>query len=161
MYSDADRQAAHVREADTACRIGPTPASESYLTSRRSSRPHGTAGPQAIHPGYGFLSERSEFARAVTDAGLVFVGPSADVMDQMGRKDRAREIAVAAGVPVVPDHPVDSTDLADDEFPDPGQGRGRWRRQGHARRTQGRLISRRPSTPPAARRRAPSATTPC
>ena len=117
VYSDADRQAAHVREADTACRIGPTPASESYLSIDAVLAAARDSGAQAIHPGYGFLSERSEFARAVTDAGLVFVGPSADVMDQMGRKDRAREIAVAAGVPVVPDHPVDSTDLADDEFP--------------------------------------------
>src|SRR6187399_2040310 len=111
VYSDADRQAAHVREADTACRIGPTPASESYLSIEAILAAARDSGAQAIHPGYGFLSERSQFARAVTDAGLVFVGPSADVMDQMGRKDRAREIAVAAGVPVVPDHPVDSTDL--------------------------------------------------
>ncbi|HYJ08197.1 MAG TPA: biotin carboxylase N-terminal domain-containing protein [Polyangiaceae bacterium] len=117
VYSDADRQAAHVREADTACRIGPTPASESYLDIDAVLAAARDSGAQAIHPGYGFLSERSEFARAVTDAGLVFVGPSADVMDQMGRKDRAREIAVAAGVPVVPDHPVDSADLAEDEFP--------------------------------------------
>ena len=117
VYSDADRQAAHVREADTACRIGPTPASESYLNIEAILAAARDSGAQAIHPGYGFLSERAEFARAVTDAGLVFVGPSADVMDQMGRKDRAREIAVGAGVPVVPDHPVDSTDLAEDEFP--------------------------------------------
>ena len=117
VYSDADRQAAHVREADTACRIGPTPASESYLDIEAILAAARDSGAQAIHPGYGFLSERAEFARAVTDAGLVFVGPSADVMDQMGRKDRAREIAVAAGVPVVPDHPVDSTDLPEDEFP--------------------------------------------
>jgi acetyl-CoA/propionyl-CoA carboxylase, biotin carboxylase, biotin carboxyl carrier protein len=116
VYSDADRQAAHVREADTACRIGPTPASESYLSIDAILAAARDSGAQAIHPGYGFLSERAEFARAVADAGLVFVGPSGDVMDQMGRKDRAREIAVAAGVPVVPDHPVDAT-LADDEFP--------------------------------------------
>ena len=117
VYSDADRQAAHVREADTACHIGPTPASESYLNIEAILKAARDSGAQAVHPGYGFLSERSEFARAVTDAGLVFVGPTAEVMDQMGRKDRARDIAVAAGVPVVPDHPIDSTDLPEDEFP--------------------------------------------
>ena len=117
VYSDADRQAAHVREADTAVHIGPTPATESYLDIESILKAASESGAQAVHPGYGFLSERSAFARAVTDAGLVFVGPSAEVMDQMGRKDRAREIAVAAGVPVVPDHPVDSSDLPESEFP--------------------------------------------
>ncbi len=116
VYSDADRQAAHVREADTACRIGPTPASESYLDIEAILKAAHDSGAQAIHPGYGFLSERAEFARAVVDAGLVFVGPSADVMDQMGRKDRARTIAVAAGVPVVPDHAIDG-DIDGSEFP--------------------------------------------
>ncbi len=116
VYSDADRQAAHVREADTASRIGPTPASESYLDIDAILKAAADSGAQAIHPGYGFLSERSEFARAVAEAGLVFVGPSADVMDQMGRKDRARDIAVAAGVPVVPSHPIDA-DIAESEFP--------------------------------------------
>ncbi len=117
VYSDADRQAAHVREADTAVHLGPTPATESYLSIDALLRAARESGAQAIHPGYGFLSERAAFARAVDEAGLVFVGPSADVMDSMGRKDRAREIAVAAGVPVVPDHPVDATDLPEDEFP--------------------------------------------
>jgi acetyl-CoA/propionyl-CoA carboxylase biotin carboxyl carrier protein len=107
VYSDADRQAAHVREADTAVRIGPTPASESYLNIEAVLSAARDTGAQAVHPGYGFLSERAAFARAVVDAGLVFVGPSGDVMDRMGRKDRARKIAVAAGVPVVPDHRID------------------------------------------------------
>jgi acetyl-CoA/propionyl-CoA carboxylase biotin carboxyl carrier protein len=120
VYSDADRQAAHVREADAACRIGPTPASESYLDVDAILKAARDSGAQAIHPGYGFLSERSEFARAVVEAGLVFVGPSADVMDQMGRKDRARLIAVAAGVPVVPDHAIDgdtAAEIPESEFP--------------------------------------------
>ncbi len=117
VYSDADREAAHVREADSARRVGPTPASESYLDIEAILGAARDSGAQAIHPGYGFLSERAEFARAVVDAGLVFVGPSAGVMDQMGRKDRARDIAVAAGVPVVPSHPVDSPDLPADAFP--------------------------------------------
>ncbi len=102
VYSDADREAAHVREADVAMRIGPASAAESYLSIPAILEAAQRAGADAIHPGYGFLSERAAFARAVTEAGLVFIGPSADVMDAMGRKDRAREIAVAAGVPVVP-----------------------------------------------------------
>ncbi|MEP6666381.1 MAG: biotin carboxylase N-terminal domain-containing protein [Nocardioidaceae bacterium] len=102
VYSDADREAAHVREADVAMRIGPASASESYLSIPAILAAAERAGADAIHPGYGFLSERSAFARAVTDAGLVFIGPPAAVMDAMGRKDKAREIAVAAGVPVAP-----------------------------------------------------------
>jgi acetyl-CoA/propionyl-CoA carboxylase biotin carboxyl carrier protein len=117
VYSDADREAAHVREADTACRLGPTPASESYLSIEAVLEAARISGAQAIHPGYGFLSERAEFARAVVAAGLVFVGPSAEVMDQMGRKDRARQIAIAAGVPVVPDHPVANPQLTAGDFP--------------------------------------------
>jgi acetyl-CoA/propionyl-CoA carboxylase, biotin carboxylase, biotin carboxyl carrier protein len=102
VYSDADREAPHVRAADVAVRIGPTPASQSYLDIDAIIDAARRTGADAVHPGYGFLSERAAFARAVTDAGLVFVGPTADVMDQMGRKDVAREVAVAAGVPVVP-----------------------------------------------------------
>jgi acetyl-CoA/propionyl-CoA carboxylase biotin carboxyl carrier protein len=102
VYSDADREAPHVRAADVAVRIGPTPASESYLSIEAILEAARRTGADAVHPGYGFLSERAAFARAVTDAGLVFVGPPADVMDQMGRKDVAREIAMKAGVPVVP-----------------------------------------------------------
>ncbi|MFT4011669.1 MAG: biotin carboxylase N-terminal domain-containing protein [Nocardioidaceae bacterium] len=102
VYSDADCDAMHVRAADQAVRIGPTPASESYLNIDAILDAARETGAAAIHPGYGFLSERAPFARAVADAGLVFVGPSAEVMDAMGRKDKAREIAVAAGVPVVP-----------------------------------------------------------
>jgi acetyl-CoA/propionyl-CoA carboxylase biotin carboxyl carrier protein len=102
VYSDADREAPHVRAADTAIRIGPTPAAESYLNIDAILDAARKTGADAVHPGYGFLSERAPFARAVTDAGLTFVGPSAEVMEQMGRKDTARDIAVAAGVPVVP-----------------------------------------------------------
>ena len=85
-----------------AVRIGPAPAAESYLSIPALLEAAARTGADAVHPGYGFLSERAAFARAVTDAGLVFIGPPADVIDAMGRKDRAREIAVAAGVPVVP-----------------------------------------------------------
>jgi 3-methylcrotonyl-CoA carboxylase alpha subunit/acetyl-CoA/propionyl-CoA carboxylase biotin carboxyl carrier protein len=113
VYSDADRGAAHVREADLAVRIGPAPATESYLSIPALLDAAERSGADAIHPGYGFLSERSAFARAVAGAGLVFVGPSAEVMDAMGRKDKAREIAVAAGVPVVPAADQDASDDLD------------------------------------------------
>ncbi|MCZ4500449.1 MAG: Carbamoyl-phosphate synthase chain ATP-binding [Marmoricola sp.] len=102
VYSEGDREAPHVRYADAAVLIGPTPATESYLSIPAILKAAADTGAEAIHPGYGFLSERAEFARAVVAAGLVFVGPSAEVMDRMGRKDHAREIAIAAGVPVVP-----------------------------------------------------------
>ncbi len=102
VYSDADRGAPHVRAADAAVHLGPTSATSSYLSIERVIEAARESGADAIHPGYGFLSERSEFARAVVEAGLTFVGPSAEVMDAMGRKDRAREIAERAGVPVVP-----------------------------------------------------------
>ena len=121
VYSEGDRKAPHVRHADTAVNIGPTPAADSYLSIPAILKAAADTGAEAIHPGYGFLSERAEFARAVVDAGLVFVGPSAEVMDRMGRKDHARQIAVAAGVPVVPavspapDQP--SIELSGDLFP--------------------------------------------
>jgi 3-methylcrotonyl-CoA carboxylase alpha subunit/acetyl-CoA/propionyl-CoA carboxylase biotin carboxyl carrier protein len=102
VYSDADRNAPHVREADTAVHIGPTPAAESYLSIPALIRAAERAGAQAIHPGYGFLSERAAFAQACRDAGLTFVGPDPDVIDLLGRKDAARKIAVAADVPVLP-----------------------------------------------------------
>ncbi|MHB1164051.1 MAG: ATP-binding protein [Candidatus Nanopelagicales bacterium] len=109
VYSDADRSAPHVRAADEAVRIGPAAAAKSYLSIDAILAAATAAGADAIHPGYGFLSERAEFARAVVDAGLVFVGPTAGVMDLMGRKDQAREAAVAAGVPVVPSARITGT----------------------------------------------------
>jgi acetyl-CoA/propionyl-CoA carboxylase, biotin carboxylase, biotin carboxyl carrier protein len=112
VYSDADREAPHVRAADAAVRIGPTPATESYLDINAILAAARTTGADAIHPGYGFLSERAAFARAVTDAGLTFVGPPADVIERMGRKDVARGIAVAAGVPVVPQFVPDDPAVA-------------------------------------------------
>ena len=96
IFTELDRQAPHVREADDAIHVPGYLDIDAVVAAAR------TAGAEAIHPGYGFLSARAEFARAVEAAGLVLVGPSADVMEQMGRKDAAREIAIAAGVPVVP-----------------------------------------------------------
>src|SRR5699024_10320011 len=96
VYSDADRDAPHVAAADEAVYIGPTPAAESYLSIEQILAAARHSGAEAVHPGYGFLSERAEFARAVSEAGLVFVGPSADVMDSMGRNDHARAIAERA-----------------------------------------------------------------
>jgi acetyl/propionyl-CoA carboxylase alpha subunit len=114
VYSEADAGALHVQQADQALCIGPPPVRESYLSIEALLRAAAASGADAIHPGYGFLSERAELARAVEKAGLKLVGPSAEVMEQLGRKDSAREIAVAAGVPVVPSWSLDATDL---DFP--------------------------------------------
>jgi acetyl-CoA carboxylase, biotin carboxylase subunit len=102
VYSDADAGAPHVRAADAAINIGPAPSSQSYLLGDRIIEAALREGAQAIHPGYGFLSEREWFARAVRDAGLVFIGPPAEAIAAMGSKTAARTLAVAHGVPVVP-----------------------------------------------------------
>ena len=102
VFSDADADARHVREADTAVRIGPPAASESYLRADRLIEAAARSGAQAIHPGYGFLAENADFAQACADAGLVFIGPSATAINLMGDKIRAKETVRAAGVPVVP-----------------------------------------------------------
>ncbi|MFD7468421.1 ATP-binding protein [Streptomyces tendae] len=102
VFSDADADARHVREADEAVRIGPAPATESYLSVERLLEAAARTGAQAVHPGYGFLAENARFARACEEAGLVFVGPSADAIALMGDKIRAKETVRAAGVPVVP-----------------------------------------------------------
>ncbi|MFE5509364.1 biotin carboxylase N-terminal domain-containing protein [Streptomyces sp. NPDC056529] len=102
VYSDADADARHVREADTAVRIGPPPAAESYLSVPALLDAARRTGAQAVHPGYGFLAENAAFARACAGAGLVFIGPSAEAISLMGDKIRAKETVKAAGVPVVP-----------------------------------------------------------
>ncbi|HET7586142.1 MAG TPA: acetyl-CoA carboxylase biotin carboxylase subunit [Gemmatimonadaceae bacterium] len=102
VYSEADAAAPHVREADAAVCIGAPPSSESYLRGDRIIEAARTMGAEAIHPGYGFLSEREPFARAVRDAGLVFIGPPPEAIAAMGSKTAARQLAVSAGVPVVP-----------------------------------------------------------
>ena len=102
VYSDADALAPHVREADQAVHIGAAPSSESYLRGERIIAAAQRTNAEAIHPGYGFLSEREWFARAVRDAGLVFVGPPPEAIAAMGNKTAARQLATSAGVPVVP-----------------------------------------------------------
>ena len=102
VYSDADAQAPHVREADEAVHIGPPPSAQSYLRGDVIIEAAQRLGAQAIHPGYGFLSEREWFARAVQSAGLVFIGPPPDAIAAMGSKTAARQLASAANVPVVP-----------------------------------------------------------
>ncbi|MFD2023897.1 biotin carboxylase N-terminal domain-containing protein [Promicromonospora aerolata] len=120
VYSDADRAAPHVRAADVAVRIGPTPAAESYLSIPALLAAAKESAADAVHPGYGFLSEQADFARAVLGAGLTWVGPPPDAMDALGRKDTAREIADQAGVPVLRAIPLQQqadADGADLTFP--------------------------------------------
>jgi acetyl-CoA/propionyl-CoA carboxylase biotin carboxyl carrier protein len=102
VYSDADAHARHVREADTAVRLGPAPARESYLDIGKVLDAAARSGAQAIHPGYGFLSERADFAAACERAGVVFLGPSARAIEVMGDKITAKNAVAAFDVPVVP-----------------------------------------------------------
>ncbi len=102
IYSDADAGAPHVRAADRAVPVGPAPPAESYLNVARVVDAAVQVGADAVHPGYGFLSERPDFARACVDAGLTFVGPSPEAMALLGDKIAAKDAAAAAGVPIVP-----------------------------------------------------------
>jgi 3-methylcrotonyl-CoA carboxylase alpha subunit len=113
VYSDADAQALHVSLADHAVRIGPPAAAESYLSIEAILAAAREAGADAIHPGYGFLSENDDFARACERAGIVFIGPPPEAIERMGSKIAAREVAERAGVPVVPGSvPADQSDAA-------------------------------------------------
>src|SRR4051812_9650569 len=102
VYSDADRDALHVEMADAAYRIGPALATDSYLSIGATLDAAKRARATAVHPGYGFLSESSHFAQAVTSSDFVFVGPTAEAIELMGDKSAARRAAEAAGVPIVP-----------------------------------------------------------
>src|SRR3954454_7947095 len=102
VYSDADRASLHVRMADEAEHVGPSSSSESYLRIDRILEAAYKHGAEAIHPGYGFLSENADFAAACDGAGIVFIGPSADAIRAMGSKTAGRAAAIAAGAPVVP-----------------------------------------------------------
>ena len=114
IYSEADADALHVRMADEAYLLGPAQSSESYLRGDKIIEIAKKAGAEAIHPGYGFLSENAEFVRQVAAAGIIFIGPPPEAMEAMGGKISARKIAIAAGVPVVPGttEPLKSYDQA-------------------------------------------------
>src|SRR3954449_7575049 len=112
VYSDADAKALHVRQADEAVHIGPSPAWESYLVGEKIIAAAKATGAEAIHPGYGFLSENADFAEAVEAAGLVWVGPKASSIRAMGLKDAAKALMMAAGVPVTPGY------LGEDQVPE-------------------------------------------
>ncbi|HWL85644.1 MAG TPA: biotin carboxylase N-terminal domain-containing protein [Polyangiaceae bacterium] len=122
VYSDADRHALHVREAHRAVYIGPAPAAESYLSIPRLIAAAKEAGADAVHPGYGFLSERAAFARALADACLVFIGPDASSIEAMGNKSAAKARMTAAGVPCVPG--LEGDDRTDAAFIEAAQAIG-------------------------------------
>ncbi len=102
VYSDADAGARHVREADTSVRIGPAPAADSYLNMEAVLNACRETGAEAVHPGYGFLSENADFARALEDAGITFIGPGVEALNVMGDKIRSKNHVAGYGVPVVP-----------------------------------------------------------
>lgn len=113
VFSEADADARHVRDADRAIAIGPAPAKDSYLDAAKIIAAARASGADAIHPGYGFLSERAHFARACEDAGLIFVGPPAASLEKMGSKIGARRLMQEAGVPIVPgETPADQSDAS-------------------------------------------------
>ncbi|MFD5868018.1 acetyl/propionyl/methylcrotonyl-CoA carboxylase subunit alpha [Corynebacterium sp. NPDC060344] len=122
VYSDADADAPHVRMADVAVHIGPSPARESYLVAERILDAARRTGAQAIHPGYGFLSENADFARACEDAGVIFMGPPASAIDTMGDKISARATVEKRGVPTVPG--ISRPGLTDEELLDAAPGIG-------------------------------------
>ncbi|HCF25019.1 MULTISPECIES: acetyl/propionyl/methylcrotonyl-CoA carboxylase subunit alpha [unclassified Novosphingobium] len=110
VYSDADARALHVRQADEAVHIGPSPARESYLVGEKIIAAAKASGAEAIHPGYGFLSENADFARAVIAAGLIWVGPRPESIEAMGLKDAAKKLMAEAGVPVTPGYMGENQD---------------------------------------------------
>src|SRR5690349_4315950 len=114
VYSEADRDAPHVKRADEAYLLGPGPANESYLVVEKIIDAAKKSGAEAIHPGYGFLAENAAFVRACDEAGITFIGPPASAIDAMGSRTRAREIMKEAGVPIVPGttDPVESVEDA-------------------------------------------------
>ncbi|HMY75379.1 MAG TPA: biotin carboxylase N-terminal domain-containing protein, partial [Blastocatellia bacterium] len=110
VYSDADANAPHVRFADEAVHLGAAPVKESYLNAAKILESAQRTGAQAIHPGYGFLSENAEFAEACAAAGIVFIGPPPDAIRKMGLKSPARKLAAEAGAPVVPGYDGEAQD---------------------------------------------------
>ncbi len=168
VYSDADAGARHVAMADEAVRIGPAPAAESYLRADAILAAAQATGAEAIHPGYGFLSENPAFADAVAAAGLIFVGPPASAIRAMGLKDAAKRLMEKAGVPVVPGYHGEAQEMlilagkaTEIGYPvlikalagGGGKGMRRVERAG--------AVPRRAWPRPSARRAPPSATTAC
>ena len=102
VYSEADRQSLHVRYADEAYFLGPSPARDSYLRSDKILEIAKRCGADAIHPGYGFLAEREDFARECEDAGIVFIGPDSRSMKLVGDKVASRQVTEKAGIPLIP-----------------------------------------------------------
>src|SRR5258708_7027808 len=104
VFSEADAEAPHVREANEAVAIGPAPAAHSYLRIERIVEACKATGAEAVHPGYGFLSERPAFAEALAKEGIVFIGPTPEAIAAMGDKIASKKLAAAAGVSTVPGH---------------------------------------------------------
>ena len=102
IFSEVDRRSLHVQMADEAVRVGPAPSAESYLVKEKILAAAKQVGAEAIHPGYGFLSENAAFAKACSEAKIKFIGPDWRAIEQMGSKTAARRVAIAAGAPVVP-----------------------------------------------------------
>ncbi|WP_341254028.1 biotin carboxylase N-terminal domain-containing protein, partial [Euzebya pacifica] len=122
VYSDADAEAMHTRMADVAVRLGPAAASESYLRPELIVEAARRTGAQAVHPGYGFLSENAGFARALDEAGITFIGPPLGAIEAMGDKISAKDLAIEAGAPVVPG--VHRPGMSDDELIAEAEGVG-------------------------------------
>src|SRR5256885_2139065 len=124
VYSEADRNALHVREADEAYLIGPAPAAQSYLNIETIINTAKLCNAQAIHPGYGFLAENTAFVDACSQAGIVFIGPTASAMRLMGSKIAAKQLAQSVGAPVIPGYNGDSQ--RSEERRVGKEGRSRW-----------------------------------
>ena len=145
VYSDADRDALHVEMADEAVHIGPPPSAQSYLVIDRIVQACRDTGAEAVHPGYGFLSEREAFAEALAKIGVVFIGPNVKAIAAMGDKIESKKLALAAKVNTVPgfvgeikDDAHAQEDRQGDRLSGDGEGVRRRRRQGPAHRPQGR-----------------------
>ena len=150
IYSEADRDALHVKLADDARLVGEAPPQQSYLDIDKILQAARDAGADAIHPGYGFLSENPVFARRCQEAGIRFIGPTPEVMEKMGDKLRARKLAKKVGLPVLPgtDQAVGRTSL-EARLPVDGQSAGRRRRHRHPHhRVHGRAHSNHPAHSP-------------
>ena len=168
VYSDADAGALHVEACDEAYRLGPPAPRESYLNGDAILAIAKRAGAQAIHPGYGFLSENEDFAAACAAAGVVFIGPPPTAIAAMGSKSAAKSIMANAGVPLVPGYHGDdqapallAREAREDRLSGADQGHRGRRRQGHEDRHARGRVRRRRSRRRSARRRRRSATTAC